>query len=67
MSELALHKQTREGLHEVVAHPPHALLLVGAGGSGKMSLAAILAAELLDAGPAKVLEMPAVKVISATK
>ncbi|HEX7633587.1 MAG TPA: AAA family ATPase [Candidatus Saccharimonadales bacterium] len=51
MSQLVLHPLTREQLDQFGTQPPHAILLVGAAGSGKSALATQLAETILELPP----------------
>lgn len=48
MAKLVLHPKTQSDIAQSVARPAHALLLVASGGSGKLSLARQMAAQILD-------------------
>ena len=67
MNTAILHSQTAERLAELQAHPPHALTIIGANGIGKMTIATVLASQILGSSEAKVLNVPAVKVLKPTK
>ena len=48
MSDLVLHPLTAQQLESFISHPAHALLLTGAAGIGKGSVARYLAQTLID-------------------
>jgi hypothetical protein len=58
MSELVLHPHTRLSIDDFIAHPTHAVLLVGAAGIGKSSLAYEAAAKILSIEPEKLTSYP---------
>lgn len=47
MAKLVVHSRTQQSLHNILAEPPHAIVLVGPAGIGKESIARQLAADLL--------------------
>lgn len=67
MSIPVLHNHTARRLAELRTHPPHALTVIGPSGIGKMTIATALASQVLVSDDAKVLDLPAVKVLRATK
>lgn len=60
MPDLLFHSQTKEQIDRYLAHPSHGLLITGAAGSGKASIAALLAAQVLGITPQKARESNAV-------
>lgn len=58
MSDLLLSQTTRQALERFLAHPSHALLIVGPSGSGKAALAQHIAAMLLQVPDAKLIGNP---------
>jgi replication-associated recombination protein RarA len=48
MANLVVHNRTQQALNTLYTQPPHAIVLVGATGSGKESLAKLLTSQLLD-------------------
>jgi DNA polymerase III subunit delta' len=58
MDELLLHPRTKKRLNEMLSRPPHALLIYGSAGSGKLWMAKFISAQLLDADPLGLLSHP---------
>lgn len=56
MEQLVLHPQTKAELTALLSDPPHALLLTGANGQGKVTLAKAWACQLADHAAITVLE-----------
>lgn len=67
MDELVLHTSTRDQLERFAAQPNHAVLLVGADGIGKATLAALLAAHALGVHHAELANHPYVRVVRPDK
>jgi DNA polymerase-3 subunit delta' len=67
MTELVLHPQTRQDIDFLLAQPPHALLLLGPRGLGKMSVAGYLAGKLLNVEPERLANIAAAKFIRPAK
>lgn len=61
--ELLLHERTRAAVATIIAKPPHALLVTGADGSGKGTLARLLAARMLGKDITKLDSIPFCHVI----
>lgn len=58
MADLLLHKNTRRQLELVLKSPPHALLICGQNGSGKLALAEFISADLLRTSIDKLFDHP---------
>jgi len=58
MNNLAINPSTQRHLEALAANPPHALLLLGADGVGKGSIASYLASSLLGISPVKLASYP---------
>ena len=67
MPELMLHPQTTEAIDAFLAHPTHALLLIGPKGIGKRALADKIAADILGVGLEKIGSQPYVTSIEPQK
>lgn len=65
LSELILHPATRRRLESFIAAPPHAVMLVGPGGSGKQALAASLSTAILELPAGGFADYPYKSVITA--
>jgi DNA polymerase-3 subunit delta' len=63
MSDLLLHKSTKQVLRTYLKDPSHALLLIAPSGSGKGSITRLLASELLQISDIKLLNHPYFKLI----
>ncbi|HVW23470.1 MAG TPA: AAA family ATPase [Candidatus Saccharimonadales bacterium] len=63
MTKLVLHRNTAQGLQAFVQGNNHALLIVGASGSGRSSLAQALATRLLDIADEKLDQHPYVRIL----
>lgn len=66
MPNLVLHPDTAEAVQTVVRQAPHALLIVGAKGSGKTSLANLLSSEWLAVESESLANYPYFKVVAST-
>ena len=67
MSELLIHPQTRELLNNYLVNPSHAITLVAPAGSGKHSLALMIAARLLNSDLERLDKHPYLKMISSVE
>lgn len=47
------HETTQKNLERIIAHPPHAVLLVGANGAGKRAAADLIGQNILGSAPSK--------------
>lgn len=57
-SEILVHRQTQAQLKKIIAHPPHAIALIGPTGIGKRTLAEQLIASILDTTPENLARYP---------
>lgn len=63
MTELVIHSTTQKQLDRTIKNPVHALLLLGADGVGKGSVARLLTASLLSLESGKVATHPYIKIV----
>ncbi|HVS58865.1 MAG TPA: AAA family ATPase [Candidatus Saccharimonadales bacterium] len=65
MTDLIFHDSTKKGIRAFIAHPSHAVLLVGPAGAGKETVARHIASELLKTSLEKLAAYPYLSVVTS--